>query len=103
MYSILKFIAALFMLAAVLNLKVDAQVSGGTDTLVHQTDIPRIITYQGQLTTTSGTAMNGTHKITATLYSDHLGNNPIWQGSYYAEITNSLFSVELGSGSQKLP
>src|ERR1700674_479660 len=101
--------AALFLLAAAFNLKVDAQVSGtmdthsGTDTLVRQTDVPRILSYQGQITTANGTAMNGTHKITATLYSDHLGRNALWQGSYDAEVLNGIFTVQLGFGSQKLP
>ena len=77
--------------------------NSGTDTLVRVSDVPRIISYQGQLTTANGQAMNGTHKITATLYSDHLGTNAVWQGSYSAEITGGVFSVELGAGSQKLP
>ncbi len=89
-------IAALFFVAAVLNQRVDAQVSGNT------TDVPRIMSYQGQITTTNGIAMNGTHIITATLYSDPHGTLPLWRGSYDAEVKNGIFTISLGSGTKKL-
>ena len=85
---------ALILLTALFT-KLEAQTS--------EKDVPRILSYQGQITTANGTAMNGTHKITATLYSDHLGRNSVWQGSYNAEISNSIFTVKLGFGAQKLP
>ena len=96
-------IAALILLHPMFVHSLEAQVSSTTDSLVRVTDVPRIISYQGQLTTANGQAMNGTHKITATLYSDHLGINPVWQGSYSAEITGGVFSIDLGAGSQKFP
>lgn len=89
-------IAALILLPEMFIDSLNAQVSGSAD-------IPRIISYQGQITTTNGIAMNGTHTITATLYSDPHGTNSVWQGVYSPIITNGIFTVQLGSGSQKLP
>ena len=95
--------AALFVLAAMFSLKSAAQTTSGTDIPVRHSDVPRILSYQGQITSTDGIAMNGTHHITATLYSDHLGKNSVWQGSYNAAVTNGVFTVMLGSGVSKLP
>ena len=66
-------------------------------------DVPHIISYQGQITTSDGIAMNGTHHITATLYSDHFGKTSVWQGTYDAAITNGIFNIVLGAGVSKLP
>ncbi|MEP7233804.1 MAG: hypothetical protein ABI778_00785 [Ignavibacteriota bacterium] len=90
--------AALFVLAAVFNLKLGAQTSSPSGT-----DVPRILSYQGQLTTTNGSVMNGTHRITASLYSDRFGKNSVWSGEYDAVVTDGLFSVILGAGKYKLP
>ncbi len=90
-------IAALLLVAAVLNQRVDAQVSGST------ADVPRIMSYQGQITSTNGNAMNGTHTITATLYSDPHGTHSLWKGNYNAEVKNGIFNIMLGSGVSKLP
>ena len=70
-------IAALFLVAALFSQRVGAQVSGGTDSSIRVSDVPRIMSYQGQITTTNGTAMNGTHTITATLYSDPHGTHSV--------------------------
>lgn len=68
-----------------------------------QTDVPRIISYQGQVTAADGKAINGTHHITVNFYSDRFGKTYLWQGQYDAEITNGIFNVILGSGKYKLP
>ena len=89
--------AALFLVAVLFSQRVDAQVSGSN------TDVPRIMSYQGQITTTDGIAMNGRHNITATLYSDPHGTHSVWKGSYSAEVRNGIFNISLGSGAKKLP
>ena len=96
--------AALFFLAALFNIDAHAQ-SVGQALLPAPTDkdIPRIITYQGQITTTEGSAMNGTHHITATLYPDPHGLHPLWQSGYDADIKDGIFTVTLGGGAAKLP
>src|SRR5579862_9109183 len=68
-----------------------------------QTNVPLMISYQGQVISSDGKAMTGTHKITATLYSDLDGKNSVWQGSYDAEVQNGIFNILLGSGTYKLP
>ena len=65
-------------------------------------DVPRIISYQGQVTLLDGSSMTGTHHIVATLYSDRFGKTSVWRGEYDAAVTNGLFSVLLGSGKYKL-
>ncbi len=85
-------IAALFFASAVLNQSVSAQVSSGTDIPVRLSDVPRIMSYQGQITSTNGNAMNGTHTLTATLYSDPHGRHSLGGGgnATSAEISSIL-------------
>ena len=88
-------IAALFLWAALLPEILLAQTS---------LDVPHTMSYQGQVTNTSnGSAMNGQHTITATLYTNAYGGHSIWQGQYSAEITNGIFTILLGSGKSPLP
>jgi hypothetical protein len=74
-----------------------------TNLRAQTTDVPHTISYQGQITASDGKAMNGTHTITATLYSDFIGKKSVWSGSYEAEIKNGIFNISLGSGKSKLP
>src|SRR4051794_18999918 len=67
------------------------------------TDVPRIISYQGQITSIDGSALNGNHRIITHLYGDRFAHNEIWQGTYDVEITSGIFSVKLGSDAYKLP
>jgi hypothetical protein len=67
------------------------------------TDVPRTMSYQGQVMTSDNVAANGIHQITASLYSDHLGKNSIWHAEYSAEIVNGVFNILLGSGKSPLP
>jgi len=87
----------LLVLAALFISSSHAQVSGSN------ADVPRIMSYQGQVITTDGKAMNGTHHITASLYSDPHGKNSVWQGSYDALVNNGIFNILLGSGATPLP
>ena len=98
MTNISRIIAALFCVAALFFSKLNAQTSASSGT-----DVPRILSYQGQVTTNEGIAMNGTHHITATLYSDRFGKTSVWQGTYDATITNGNFNILLGSGKSPLP
>jgi len=93
MRQIMNYAAALFIVAALFSARLMSQTSN---------DVPRIISYQGQIIT-NGLAMNGTHTITATLYSDPHGKNSVWQGSYDAVVTNGIFNITLGSGKTPLP
>ena len=95
MNQLLKLSTALFLVAVAFTLKMHAQTTS--------VDVPRILSYQGQVTTTDGKAMNGMHHITASLYSDPHGTNAVWKGEYDAEIHEGLFSVDLGFGKYPLP
>src|SRR5436309_14466549 len=87
--------AAFFLFAAqFLNLKLNAQTTS---------DVPRIISFQGNLRTTEGTAMTGIHHITITLYSDRSGTASLWKGGYDADVKDGIFTIFLGSGASKLP
>ena len=86
--------AAFIMSVVLFSGKIGAQTSP---------DVPHILSYQGQVTTNDGSAMNGTHHITTTLYSDPHGTNSVWHGEYSAEISNGIFNILLGSGTYKLP
>jgi len=68
-----------------------------------QTPMPKIISYQGQITTTTGSLMTGTHHIVATIYTNNYGGHSIWQGAYDAEIKNGIYSIQLGSGKYPFP
>jgi len=92
-----KLIAAMSLIAAMFYQSSRAQVSGSN------TDVPRLLSYQGQVKQTDGTPMNGTHTITASLYSDSHGKNTVWRGSYSAEVVNGVFTILLGSGNSPLP
>ncbi len=97
MYYKFKLMAALVVVSAFFSLRIGAQ------TIPNSSDVPTILSYQGQITGTGGQTVNGTHHITATLYTDHFGNNSLWQGEYDAAITNGIFNILLGSGKSKLP
>lgn len=67
------------------------------------TDIPKIISYQGQLTSSSGTIVtDGEYEITITLYSDQNGTKPIWFDDYRTSVRNGIFAIMLGN-SKALP
>ena len=62
-------------------------------------DVPRVISYQGLLTSSGGqAAADGLHLLTLRLYTDALGTNPaVWSDTFTAETQSGVFSVLLGS------
>ncbi len=70
---------------------------------INSTDIPRIISYQGQLRSGATVIGDGEHLFTARLYSDASGTNLLWKGDYLRTVAGGVFSLELGSGGQALP
>ncbi len=69
-----------------------------------QNDIPRIISYQGILTSSDGKAItDGTHSIQVTLYADPAGNEVIWQDTYDVATLNGVFNLLIGNGQSPLP
>jgi len=88
-------IAAFFLIAALFI---------GTSKAQTSFDVPHTMSYQGQLSSSaSGDAMNGTHTISATIFTNPDGAHSIWQGTYNANITNGIFDITLGSGNYPLP
>src|SRR5687767_13929778 len=67
-----------------------------------QTDIPRMISYQGNITQ-EGKALSGEYPVTVTLYADALGKEVVWLGTYKTKVTDGIFNVMLGSGQSQLP
>jgi len=59
--------------------------------------IPRMLNYQGKLTDSTGTGINGTLPMTFKLYTTQTGGSPIWSENQNVSVTNGLFSVLLGS------
>src|SRR5579864_6359113 len=74
-----------------------------SSSLAQMVDVPHIINYQGQVKTSDGKTINGSHQITFTIYSDSHAKNMVWQGEYNVEIADGIFSVILGSGKAPLP
>lgn len=71
-----------------------------TGALAQQTglDVPRTISYQGMLTSNSGSPLpDGTHSVTVTLYTDPAGTIPLWQDRYDAPTSGGVFNLYLGS------
>ena len=68
-----------------------------------QAENSRVISYQGSVTTNSGSQLTGDHLITTTLYSDANGTTAVWSGTYKQQITGGVFTVLLGSGAYPLP
>ena len=61
-------------------------------------EIPHLINYQGMLTQTDGTPLDGTHDLTFKIYSSESGNDSLWW-EYHAgiQVTDGLFNIILGS------
>jgi len=105
-HSIKRIYAALLVLAVLLlNLKLNAQTSLGSppSTSLPAKDVPRTLSYQGMIKSSGGTALNGTHQITTSLFADPNNAGPIWQQTFTVEVKDGLFSVILGSGANPLP
>ncbi|MGE3801231.1 MAG: beta strand repeat-containing protein [Candidatus Kapaibacterium sp.] len=87
--------AAALLLGILTTLGLSAQERGSSD-------VPRIITYQGVLSSTTG-SHSGEYQITFRLYGDAEGREVIWEGTYATQIDRGLFSADLGSGAFPLP
>jgi hypothetical protein len=57
-------------------------------------DVPRVISYQGVLTTDNGTPIpDGPYRITVSLYADESGGNRVWQESYSTTVAGGVFAI----------
>lgn len=89
-------VACILALLSGLSISVHAQQT--------QQDIPRLISYQGMLSTTAGAPLpDGEYGLTVTLYGDASGASPIWSDLYRAKVIGGVFSIYLGGGSKPLP
>jgi len=59
--------------------------------------VPQSIKYQGLLTDTSGTTLNGSQNMTFKLYDAASGGNQLWTESQSVNVSDGLFQVALGS------
>ncbi len=67
-------------------------------------DIPRLISYQGMLSTKTGASLpDGEYALVVTLYGDIDGNTPIWSDKYQTQVIGGVFSIYLGGGAHPLP
>ncbi|MEP7233876.1 MAG: hypothetical protein ABI778_01150 [Ignavibacteriota bacterium] len=68
------------------------------------TDVPRVISYQGVLSTATGQLVpDGKYPVTLKLYSDAQGTGYVWTDKYEVNVKGGVFTVLLGSGSSPLP
>jgi len=59
--------------------------------------IPHLINYQGRLTDTSGTPLNGLYNLTFRIYDAESAGNLLWQGTYSSiQINKGIFNIFLG-------
>lgn len=59
--------------------------------------VPHLINYQGRLTDTNGSPLNGSYSITFRIYDAESAGNLLWQGTYASvSITKGIFNILLG-------
>lgn len=59
--------------------------------------VPHLLNYQGRLTDSSGTPLNGTYAITFRIYDAEAAGNLLWQGTYSnVSIAKGIFNILLG-------
>lgn len=67
-------------------------------------DIPRVISYQGMLTSNTGSPLaDGEYQATVTLYGDENGAVTVWRDTYTITAQGGIFNIYLGSGATPLP
>jgi hypothetical protein len=67
-------------------------------TVAAQAEVPKLINYQGKLTTAEGGCLNDTIQMTFTIYSDSFGTQSVWTETQDSVIvTEGIFNVLLGS------
>ncbi len=59
--------------------------------------VPNLISYQGVLTDSSGTPVNGTVSITFSIYDVATGGTALWSETQAVTATNGIFNVQLGA------
>ena len=59
--------------------------------------VPELISYQGKLTSGTGTPVTGMENITFGIYNVEVGGIPIWTEAQTVNIVDGVFSVLLGS------
>ena len=57
--------------------------------------VPRAMNYQGYLTSSGGTPLNGTYSITFRIYDAATGGNLLWYETKSVTVTNGYFDVQL--------
>lgn len=62
-----------------------------------QAQIPKIINYQGYLTTPSGAAMNGSRTMTLRIYDAATVGTLLYAEIHTVTVTNGIFNVQIGS------
>lgn len=67
------------------------------------TNESRLVSYQGEIRSLSGTPLSGEHIITTTLYTDPGGKRSVWSGNYQQAIAEGIFTILLGSGDYPIP
>jgi len=58
--------------------------------------VPNLINYQGVLTDSSGTPVNGTVSMVFSIYSVPTGGSALWFETQNVSVTDGIFSVNLG-------
>ena len=60
--------------------------------------VPHLINYQGRLTDSGGTPLNGSYQLTFRIYDSETAGNLLWEETYTgAVIQKGIFGVLLGS------
>lgn len=94
-YAWIMGVAAIVVAAASVTLSAQSTVD---------VDVPRLISYQGLLTSSNGTALSdGTYEITVRLYADRNGTDIVWEDTYETTVHGGVFNLYLGSASTPLP
>jgi len=65
--------------------------------VVSHAAVPQTLSYQGQLTSATGTPVNGAVTITFNLYSLLSGGTALWSETQSVMVSNGLFNVILGN------
>src|SRR5579872_206765 len=63
----------------------------------NSTDIPRVLSYQGQIQSSTGLPVNGPQSITVRLYSDSAGQQLVWEDRFVTPVQSGEFNILLGS------
>lgn len=73
----------------------------GTTNTALADDMPRFLSYQGQLEYDGG-SFTGSLEMTFALYPSSTDETPLWKDNYTVHVTNGSFSVKLGNGNEPL-